>query len=110
MLGELGKRGSGVEVLTLEGRPGLAKQAPRDVGGAGAASRAPAYYRFDLLCPHRLVGGETALCGLEFGEAAAFLLNQVVLHTADTLRRFEDLTPRRGAFAEQHADPFFFSG
>ena len=51
--------------------------------------------------------GETALSGLELGVAAAFLLHQIKLHTADRLDRGEDFFPRRDALAEEDAETFF---
>ena len=58
------------------------------------------------LGPHLFPRCQAALCGLERREAAALLLDQVILNSADGLGRFEDFHPRRSAFAEQHPISF----
>src|SRR6185369_14021063 len=68
---------------------GESKVADRCGGSAGFSHRAP--------------GVEAALRGFEFGKAAALLLEEIILHTADALDGGENFLPRRNAFAEEHA-------
>src|SRR5271169_1239744 len=51
-------------------------------------------------------GLQAAARGFEFGKTAAFLLDQVILDSADAFGRFKNIFPRGDTFSEQHGVTF----
>src|SRR5205085_10821518 len=55
-------------------------------------------------------GGQAALRGFERWKAAAFLLDQIILHSAYAFSGFEDPGPWRIALGKKNAVAFAFAG